>query len=72
MPRMASNSLRRRIGRIQRQTANAGYLRSGPSEGLLDLLAKLNTMTKKQLHEVQAWRDGVGGHFGGRRDARFN
>jgi hypothetical protein len=57
---------------LQRQTANAGYLRSGLSEGLLDLLAKLNAMTKKQLHEVKAWRDGVGGHFGDRHDTQFN
>ena len=66
MPRMASNSLRRRIGRLQRQTANADDLRSGPSEGLLDLLAKLNAMTKEQLHEVKACCDGVGDQFGDR------
>ena len=45
---------------MQHQTANADDLRSGPSEGLLDFLAKLQDMSKGQIAEVIAWRVGLG------------
>ena len=60
MPRMASNSLRRRIARLQLATAKADDWRSGPSSTLLELLAELQGMSKEQLDEVTAWRVGIG------------
>ena len=60
MPRMASNSLRRRIARLQLATAKADDGRSGPSSTLLELLTKLQGMSKEQLLEVRAWRAGLG------------
>jgi hypothetical protein len=60
MPRMASNSLRRRFARLQLATAKADAGRSGPSRTLLDLLKKLEGMGKEQLLEVRAWRVGLG------------
>ena len=60
MPRMASNSLRRRITRLQLARTKADDGRSGPSKALLDLLNKLEGMSKEQLLEVMAWRVGLG------------
>ena len=61
MPRMASNSLRRRITRLQLARAKADDGRSGPSSTLLELLKKLEGMSKEQLGEVRAWRVELGG-----------
>ena len=60
MPRMASNSLRRRIARLQLAKVKADDGRSGPSSTLLELLAELQGMSKEQLDEVRAWRVGLG------------
>ena len=60
MPRMASNSLRRRITRLKLARTKAADRRSGPSRTLLDLLQKLESMSKEQLVEVRAWRVGLG------------
>jgi hypothetical protein len=57
---MASNSLRRRIARLQLATAKADEAFSGPSDVLLDFLTTLNGMSKEQLAEVRRWRVGVG------------
>lgn len=69
MARMAAGSLKRRISCLHRRT-EADDLRAGPSMALLDLLSKLEGMSKEQLHEVKAWRDGVGDQFGDRGDPR--
>ena len=63
MPRMASNSLKRRITRLQLARAKADDGRSGPSSTLLDLLKKLEGMSKEQLGEVRAWRGGLRDQF---------
>ena len=63
MPRMASNSLKRRITRLQLARAKADDGRSGPSGTLIDLLKKLEGMSKEQLGEVRAWRVGLGDQF---------
>ena len=60
MPRMTSNSLRRRIGRLQLMRAKDSDGRSIPSKTLLDLLTKLQGMSKEQLAEVRRWRVGLG------------
>ena len=60
MPRMASNSLRLRITRLQLARAKADDGRAGPSSALLELLTKLQGMSKEQLLEVRAWRVGLG------------
>ena len=60
MPRMASNSLRRRITRLQVARVKADDGRAGPSSTLLALLTKLQGMSKVQLLEVRAWRAGLG------------
>ena len=60
MPRMASNSLKRRITRLQIARAKADDGRLGPSSTLLDLLKRLEGMSKEQLGEVRAWRVGLG------------
>ena len=60
MPRMASNSLRRRITRLQLARAKADDGRSGPSSTLLEFLKKLDCMSKEQLFEVRAWRVRLG------------
>ena len=60
MPRMASNSLRRRITRLQLAWTRPDDGRAGPSSALLELLMKLQGMSKEQLLEVRAWRAGLG------------
>ena len=67
MPRMASISLMRRITRLQLARAKADDRRSGPSSTLLELLTKLQGMSKEQLVEVRAWRVRLGEQFGDRR-----
>ena len=52
--------LRRRITRLQLARAKADNGRSSPSSTLLELLAKLQAMSKEQLFEVRAWRVGLG------------
>ena len=56
MPCMHSNSLRRRITRLQLARTKADDGRSGPSRTLLDLLKKLEGMSKEQLLEFMARR----------------
>lgn len=65
MARYAAGSFRRRISRLRLRTRNDD-LRCGPSTALLDLLAKLDVMSKEQLYEVKNWRDGIGDQFGAR------
>ena len=60
MPRMASNSLRRRIARLHLARAKATDGRSVPSKTLLDLLTKLQGMSKEELGEARTWRVGLG------------
>jgi hypothetical protein len=69
MVRIVAGSLTRRISRLQLLTG-ADNIRSGPSAELLDLLSKLEGMSKEQLKEVTAWRDGIGDQFGDRGGSR--
>jgi hypothetical protein len=60
MTTIASNSLRRRIGRLRLLSAKSDEAFSGPSDVLLGFLTTLNGMSKEQLAEVRRWRVGVG------------
>ena len=54
MPPLASNRLRRRIERLQLMSAKATDGRSVPSKTLLDLINKLEGMTKEHIMEIKA------------------
>ena len=54
MPRIASNSLRRRIERLKLMRAKATDGRSIPSKTLLDLIKKLEGMSKEHIIEIKA------------------
>jgi len=60
MPRMVSNNLRRRIGRLQLGRVQADLGASVPSKTLLDFLTKLQDVSKEQLVDFMAWRNEVG------------
>jgi hypothetical protein len=57
---MASSNFKRRIHKIQRQTACLNNFKSGPSPALLELLAKLNAMSRERRLEVVALRTKTG------------